>query len=441
MAPEDAAARRIEGAAGADAPAASPRRDLRPVFLAVAAAVLAGWAVKALYPVLMPLTAAVLISLAVMPVRDWVARRVPKPLSWLGVIAAMLTVLLALAVFIGVLVLAARQIVAEIPVDAGQVVEIIQGSQGEGEGPAAPIEGAQAGAAGALDGEGTEAAGPALRGNAPQAARDAEDRREGAEGGGGDLLSGDTIQTVRSIGERALGAAGGAAAAALNSALAVLGSLVLIVFLTLLILSESGDWRRKVRSALPWPEDWRVRESTAVIATKARSYVLSQAALGFVSACLYAAWLGWWGIGLLIVWPLLIFVLNFIPTIGSLVGGTLPVAYTLLTRDVQTAVFVGLGILAIENVMGNLVGPRVQGRNLALSPLVVLVALVFWGWAWGIAGALLAVPVTVAMVVIGAHVPVLRPWALMLSNRTGWAGLDEATRPEGEMPAGPAGGR
>ena len=140
--------------------------------------------------------------------------------------------------------------------------------------------------------------------------------------------------------------------------------------------------------------------------------------------------MGFWGIGLLLVWPLLIFVLNFIPTIGSLVGGTLPVAYTLITRDVGTAVIVGLGILAIENVMGNLVGPRIQGRNMALSPLVILLALAFWGWAWGIAGALLAVPVTVGMVVLGAHVPVLRPWALLLSNQTGWAGLDEATRPE-----------
>ncbi len=411
-------------------------KDLRPVFLAVAAVVLVGWAVKSLYPVLMPLTAAVLISLAVMPVRDWVARRVPKAFSWLGVIAAMLTVLLALALFVGVLVLAARQIVAEIPVAPGQVVEMIQGAQGREAGPTGPLDGAQAGASGALAGDGAGEAGPALRegaGGASGAAPASEASGEPSSGGGGpggDLLSGSTLETVRAIGERALGAAGGAAAAALNGALAVLGSLVLIVFLTLLILAESGDWRRKIRSALPWPEDWRVRESTEVIAHKARSYVLSQAALGFVSACLYAAWLGWWGIGLLIVWPLLIFVLNFIPTIGSLVGGTLPVAYTLLTRDVQTAIFVGLGILAIENVMGNLVGPRVQGRNLALSPLVVLVALAFWGWAWGIAGALLAVPVTVALVVIGAHVPVLRPWALMLSNKTEWVGLDEATRPE-----------
>ena len=423
--------------AGAPAQASLRREgpDLRIVFLSIIALVLIGWALKGLAAVLMPLTAAILISLAVMPVRDWVKARVPGWLSWLGIVAAMTAVLLVLAVFIGVLVLAARQIVGELPVGASDVVEMIQngpegdsGAAGEGSGEGNQVaEGAEAGAEGALDEADGDQTGGAQTEGAP--GEGGEARAE--DGGEGDqLFGGSAMETFRTIGQRALGAAGGAAAAILNSAVSVLASLVLVLFLTLLILAESGDWRRKVMAALPWPDDWRLKESSDVIAHKARAYLLSQAALGLASACLYAVWLGFWGIGLLLVWPLLIFVLNFIPTIGSLVGGTLPVAYTLITRDVGTAVIVGLGILAIENVMGNLVGPRIQGRNLALSPLVVLVALAFWGWAWGIAGALLAVPVTVALVVLGAHVPVLRPWALMLSNQTEWAGLDEATRPE-----------
>jgi AI-2 transport protein TqsA len=408
------------------------RPDLRIVFLAIIALVLMGWALKGLSAVLMPLTAAILIALAVMPVRDWVKARVPGWMSWLGIVAAMAVVLLVLAVFVGVLVLAARQIVGELPVGAGDVVEMIQGGQegesgqgGSGDGENEVAEGAEAGASGALE----DAAGAEGQagGGAQSGAEQAQEPAATEEGG---LFGGSAMETFRTIGQRALGAAGGAAAAILNSAMAVLASLVLVLFLTLLILAESGDWRRKVMAALPWPDDWRLKESSDVIAQKARAYLLSQAGLGFISACLYAMWLGFWGIGLLLVWPLLIFVLNFIPTIGSLVGGTLPVAYTLITRDVGTAVIVGLGILAIENVMGNLVGPRIQGRNMALSPLVILLALAFWGWAWGIAGALLAVPVTVGMVVLGAHVPLLRPWALLLSNQTGWAGLDEATRPE-----------
>jgi AI-2 transport protein TqsA len=305
---------------------------------------------------------------------------------------------------------------------------MIQGAPAAEGGEAAVVEGAQAGAAGELSGADGAQGDPSGAGGAATDAGPA--LRDDAQGGGGsDMLSGSALQTVRTLGERALGAAGGAAAAALNSALAVVGGLVLIVFLTILILGESGDWRRKVAAALPWPDDWRLKESADVIAQKMRAYLLIQAALGAVSAVLYAVWLGFMGIGLLVVWPLLIFVLNFIPTIGSLVGGTLPVAYALLTRDVQTAVTVGAGILVIENLMGNIVGPRVQGQNVALSPLVVLVALAFWGWAWGIVGALLAVPLTVALVVLCAHVPVLRPYALLLSNKTEWTGLDEATRP------------
>ncbi|HVG48340.1 MAG TPA: AI-2E family transporter [Rubellimicrobium sp.] len=424
------------GGAGTPAQAAQrgERQDLRVVFLAIIALVLMGWALKGLAVVLMPLTAAILIALAVMPVRDWVAARVPGWMSWLGVGAAMAVVFLVLAVFIGVLVLAARQIVGELPVGPGEVVEMIQGRpSGESEDSGDSGGGENAVAEGAV--AGAEAA-PEVADEASGGAGEGETgARSGAQAGGdGGVLSGlfpgSAMDTFRQLGERALGAAGGAAAAILNSAVSVLASLVLVLFLTLLILAESGDWRRKVIAALPWPDDWRLKESSDVIAQKARAYMLSQALLGLVSACLYALWLGFWGIGLLLVWPLLIFVLNFIPTVGSLVGGTLPVAYTLITRDVGTAVAVGLGILAIENVMGNLVGPRVQGKNLALSPLVILVALAFWGWTWGIAGALLAVPVTVGMVVLGAHVPVLRPWALLLSNQTGWAGLDDATTPD-----------
>ncbi|TNC74087.1 AI-2E family transporter [Rubellimicrobium roseum] len=410
------------------------RPDLRPLLLAVIAVVLVGAAVRALAPVLMPLTAAILVALAVMPVRDWVAARVPGKLSWLGILAAMATVLLVLAVFVGVLVIAAQQIVSQVPVGAGEVVQMIQGdeeeagsdgedsgSDGEDDGSSSVAEAAQAGASRTLGDE--DAAGAAEGGGNGEGASD-------GNGGGAGFPGDSTAETLRELGQQALGAAGGVATAILNSTLSVVGGLVLVFFLTLLLLSESGDWRKKVIKALPWPDDWRLSESANVIASKMRAYLLIQAGIGFLSSMLYLGWLWFWGVGLLLVWPLLIFALNFIPTIGSIVGGTLPVAYTLLTQGVWPAVGVGLGILVIENIMGNLVQPNLQGRNVALSPLVLLVSLVFWGWAWGIAGALLAVPVTIALVVLGAHVPILRPWALMLSNRTNWAELDEATRPQ-----------
>lgn len=83
--------------------------------------------------------------------------------------------------------------------------------------------------------------------------------------------------------------------------------------------------------------------------------------------------------------------LNYIPNLRSLVSGAVTMISAFLTKDPQTAALVGAGILAIEQVVGNHVDPRVQGRQVSVSPFVVLVALIFWGWIWRVAGANLAV--------------------------------------------------
>lgn len=82
--------------------------------------------------------------------------------------------------------------------------------------------------------------------------------------------------------------------------------------------------------------------------------------------------------------------------------------------------------------MGNFVDPRWVGRRLSLSPLVVLAAVVFWGWVWGVAGALLAVPMTAAVVVACAHVPSLAPLALLLSRTSSIEQMTRRTHSDGE---------
>jgi AI-2 transport protein TqsA len=214
------------------------------------------------------------------------------------------------------------------------------------------------------------------------------------------------------------------AATILNAAGTTLGALVLVFFLTLLMLIEAPRWREKVAGIPSGPSRQDVMQSLGVIGVRLRRYLLARTILGVVTAILYVTWLWIFGIDLLIVWGLLALLLNYIPTVGSLIAGILPVAYAFVQKDFGTSVAVGVGLLGIEQIMGNFVDPRVQGRQVQLSPLVVLVALMYWSWTWGIAGAFLAVPVTIALTVIAAHVEPLRPVALLLSKETDSEGND-----------------
>lgn len=405
---------------GSPKPVPDQRPDIRTVLLVVIALVLAGWALRAMSSVFVPLTASILIALAVMPVRDWVRRRVPEKAGWLGVVAAMTLLLLVLALFFGALWLAAHQVIGQIPGGAEQVAQVMAQAAPAPEGAAQP---------------GTEGAGTSTPAGMPDGLPRPDPAGTGAGGGAGGtgaggLLSGSAGDLATRFGDTAIGLLTGVATTILGSAVAIASALVAIIFLTLLILIESEDWRRKISSISHWRTEWRLTESAEVIAQKVRAYLVIRAVLGLATAALYGIWLWLFGVGLIFVWALLTFLLNFIPTVGSIIAGLLPVLYISATQDFGTAVAVGAGILVIEQVMGNFIDPRVSGNRIAVSPLVVLVTLLVWSWIWGIPGALLAAPVTVSLIVLGAHVPVLRPWALLMSDRTDMEGLAQATRPK-----------
>lgn len=396
------------------------RPAIRTILLVIIALVLSGWALHAMSSVFVPLVASVMIALAVMPVRDWVQRRVSRKFGWLGVVAAMTLLLLVVGLFFGALWLAAQQVIAQIPGGTGQITQVIEqampqeGAEAQGGTEAQPPQG-DAGSSLPL-GLPSGVAEPSALGQVPQAGQES-----GGESAGG-LASrfGDTLVSVLTRVAKTL----------LGSAVGIVSALVVIFFLTLLILIESRDWGRKISTITHWRTEWRLTESAEVIAQKVRAYLLIRGVLGLATAALYGLWLWFFGAGLIFVWALLTFLLNFIPTVGSIIAGLLPVIYIVATQDLGTAVAVGAGLLVIEQVMGNFIDPKVSGNRISVSPLVVLVGLLFWSWIWGIPGALLAAPVTVALVVLGAHVPILRPWALLLSDRTDMEGLRKATRPE-----------
>lgn len=100
-------------------------------------------------------------------------------------------------------------------------------------------------------------------------------------------------------------------------------------------------------------------------------------------------------------WALLIFVLNFIPNIGSLVATILPTLLALVQFDTLVPfMIIGIGVGTTQLIIGNFIEPPLMGRSLNISPLVVLLSLVLWGSMWGIPGMFLCVPITVVLMII-----------------------------------------
>ena len=119
-----------------------------------------------------------------------------------------------------------------------------------------------------------------------------------------------------------------------------------------------------------------------------------------------------------ILWGLLSFVLNFIPSIGSLITTSLTILMALIqfTPDWISIIYVAVLTISIQTILGNIIDPRLQGIQLGLSPFILLVSLSIWGFIWGIPGMFLAVPLTSIMQILCANVQSLRPIAILLGS-------------------------
>ena len=137
-------------------------------------------------------------------------------------------------------------------------------------------------------------------------------------------------------------------------------------------------------------------------------------------------------------WAFLIFLLNFIPTVGSLVATAFPVLFCLLQfGGFREAIIVLIAVGVIQILVGNLLEPRLLGSSMNISPLVAILSLSIWGVLWGVVGMLLSVPITVIMVIIFAQFESTRPVAIMLSEKGRIDGGRRRPRPgEGILEAG-----
>jgi predicted PurR-regulated permease PerM len=122
------------------------------------------------------------------------------------------------------------------------------------------------------------------------------------------------------------------------------------------------------------------------------------------------------GVKFAALWGLLIFMLNFIPTVGSIFAVIISLVVVLVQfGSLSYLLSIGVLLTVIQLLIGNVLDPRLMGRSLNLSPIVLLLALGFWGAIWGVLGMFLCVPFMVIMNIVLSHFPQTRNIAILLS--------------------------
>lgn len=205
---------------------------------------------------------------------------------------------------------------------------------------------------------------------------------------------------------------------------------IIIVYLIFIFL-EQRTFSRKIRNLIRDRKRQRdVFELIDKIRSDIRSYigikVLTSAATGILSyAVLHLV-----GVDFASFWAVLIFFLNFIPTIGSIVATVFPSVLALVQFETLAPFVVVVSVLTgLQFTIGSLIEPRLMGNRLNLSPLVILLSLGLWGSVWGIPGMFLCVPITVVAMIVFSYFPETRPMAILLSGNGNLAAMRRVEDP------------
>ena len=136
---------------------------------------------------------------------------------------------------------------------------------------------------------------------------------------------------------------------------------------------------------------------------------------GMTGLCAYM-WLHAIGLEFAGAWAFLMFIMNYIPTIGSILACALPILFALaVAPSIHLAILTAVGLIGLEILFGNILDPKLTGKTLNLSTLAILINLVFWGMIWGVVGMFLSVPLLMILFIITAQFDSTRPIAVLLS--------------------------
>ncbi len=172
-------------------------------------------------------------------------------------------------------------------------------------------------------------------------------------------------------------------------------SIFLLLLTVVFMLIEVPQLPRKLQQLMSRPEEGMGAIQRALDSVS--HYLVLKTAISIVTGIVVWGMLAALEVRFAFIWGLLAFALNYIPNIGSVIAAIPPVVQVLVFNGLYEALIVVADYLVINLVFGNILEPRMMGRGLGLSTLVVFLSLIFWGWLLGPVGMLLSVPLTIAV--------------------------------------------
>jgi predicted PurR-regulated permease PerM len=192
----------------------------------------------------------------------------------------------------------------------------------------------------------------------------------------------------------------------------VLTQAFLILITVVFMLFEANAFQTKLKNHAESPE--RSLARVEAITSSIKRYMVIKTSTSLLTGALVSILLTLLGVDYPLLWGTMAFLFNYVPNIGSIIAAVPAVLLALIQLGPQMAVWTALGYLVINSVVGNGIEPRFMGKGLGLSPLIVFISLVFWGWVLGPVGMFLSVPLTITMKIVLDSNPDTRGYAAML---------------------------
>lgn len=206
------------------------------------------------------------------------------------------------------------------------------------------------------------------------------------------------------------------------------GNMIMVLIFLVFMLLGKPYFKYKLALAFPGERSVQLTDVMTSISSQIGRYLTMKLVISATTGVLVWIALSLLGVEFALTWGALAFFLNFIPSIGSILASIPPILLAVvqfypvngladnssswLLMPILTAVI----LLSIQMVMGNVIEPKLVGDSLNLSPVVILLSLVFFGWMWGIVGALLSVPIVAAIKIICENIESLKPISILMGS-------------------------